>query len=158
MIHRLVQQQVVPAPLDNVWEYFCTVSNLNEITPPSMQFEIIYGGEGPMFQGKLIEYRVQIIPMIKSRWLTEITHVQDKAYFVDEQRIGPYSFWYHEHYFDIVESGTRMTDRVTYSLPLGPFGGLINSIWVKRKLEMIFNYRSHKMREVFEPKSNHDES
>lgn len=141
MIHQLTREQVVPAPLDEVWEYFATPKNLNEMTPPDMRFEIIYGGEGAMFQGQLIAYRVQIMPLIKSRWLTEIAHVEEKVYFVDEQRIGPYRFWYHEHRFEAVDGGTRITDQVTYELPFGPLGALLHAIWVGPRLKSIFNYR-----------------
>jgi len=149
MIHRLIRQQSVPAPLDVVWDYFATPANLNEMTPPDMNFEIIHGGEGKMFQGQLIEYLVQFIPMIKSRWLTEIAHVVEKAYFVDEQRIGPYSFWYHEHSFEAVENGTLVRDQVTYQLSFGPLGELVHTLWVGRRLKSIFDYRQQKINQLF---------
>ena len=75
MIHRLYRQQIVPASLDEVWAYFSTPKNLNEMTPSDMKFEIIHGGEGKMRQGQLIEYRVQFMPLLKSRWLTEIAQI-----------------------------------------------------------------------------------
>lgn len=149
MIHHLTRQQVVPASLEDVWTYFATPSNLNEMTPPDMRFEIIHSGEGVMFQGQLIEYCVQFMPWIKSSWLTEIAHVDEKTYFVDEQRIGPYRFWYHEHRFKAVEGGTRISDRVTYALPLGPLGDLVHAIWVGPRLKTIFDYRSEKLKELF---------
>ena len=126
MIHRLTRQQVVSTPLDEAWDYFATPKNLNEMTPPDMKFEIVYGGEGAMFQGQLIEYRVQFMPFFKSRWLTEIAHVEEDTYFVDEQRIGPYRFWYHEHHFEAVAGGTLIRDQVTYALPFGPLGDLVH--------------------------------
>ena len=149
MIHRLSKSQIVPAPLEEVWAYFSTPKNLNELTPPDMKFEIIHGGEGDMFQGQLIEYIVQLMPLIKSRWLTEIAHVEDQSYFVDEQRIGPYSLWYHEHRFEAVEGGTRISDTVTYQLPFGPLGDLVHAIWVGPRLKSIFNYRRKKVQELF---------
>lgn len=75
MIHRLHRTQVVPTPLDDIWAYFSSPNNLNAMTPPQMQFKIIHGGDNMMFQGQMIEYRVQLVPMVSSRWLTEITHV-----------------------------------------------------------------------------------
>lgn len=149
MIHRLKRMQVVGASRSDVWKYFSSVNNLNEMTPPDMQFEIIHGGDGKMFRGKLIEYRVQLLPMVKSRWLTEISHIEDKIYFVDEQRIGPYKYWHHEHRFDSVDCGTRITDQVTYELPFGPAGNLAHILWVKKKLEHIFDYRCEKINVIF---------
>jgi ligand-binding SRPBCC domain-containing protein len=149
MIQRLYRQQIVPASLDDVWAYFATPQNLNDMTPDDMQFEIIHGGEGKMLQGQLIEYRVQFMPLVKSRWLTEIAHVEDHAYFVDEQRIGPYRFWYHEHRFDAVEGGTQITDQVTYMIPFGFLGDIVHALWVGGRLKGIFDFRMLKINELF---------
>ena len=149
MIHRLHRTQVVPAPLDDIWAYFSSPKNLNAMTPPHMKFEIIHGGDNMMFQGQMIEYRVQLVPMISSRWLTEITVVEEKVFFVDEQRIGPYRFWHHEHRFETIKGGTSITDQVTYELPFGPLGDLVHSAWVRNQLKLIFNYRHEQMQEIF---------
>ena len=102
-----------------------------------------------MHPGQLIEYRVKFMPLFRSRWLTEITHAQEPTYFVDEQRIGPYRFWYHEHLFKTVQSGTRITDRVTYELPFGLLGDLVHQVWVKNRLNGIFEYRAEKINRLF---------
>lgn len=149
MLYRIKKDQTVPETLDVVWDYFSRPENLNELTPPDMHFEITHNDSDNMFQGQLIEYRVQFMPFLRSRWLTEIAHVEDRAYFVDEQRIGPYRFWYHEHLFETVENGTRIIDRVTYELPFGPLGDLVHSIWVRPKLNAIFDFREHKITEMF---------
>ena len=149
MLHRLYQQQIIPTPLDEVWAYFATPHNLNEMTPPDMKFETLHGGDEKMFQGQLIEYSVSFMPLVKSRWLTEIAHVEEKAYFVDEQRIGPYRFWYHEHRFEAVEAGTQITDQITYELPFGILGDIVHAVWVKYKLNRIFEFRKKKVAELF---------
>jgi ligand-binding SRPBCC domain-containing protein len=149
MIHRLHREQTVPALLETVWEYFCDPKNLNAITPPDMNFEIRAGGAVRMYEGQLIEYRVEFIRGIHSRWLTEIAHVRECEYFVDEQRVGPYRFWYHEHAFETVLSGTLMRDRVTYAAPMSILGDMINEIWIARRLNYIFDYRRKKIIELF---------
>ena len=149
MIHYLYREQIIPASLSDVWSYFCDPKNLNEITPCDMNFEIIKGGDVKMFEGQIIEYRVEFLRGTHSLWLTEIAHVQDGAYFVDEQRAGPYRFWYHEHIFEEKLSGTKMTDRVTYVIPFGILGDLLNAIWISKRLENIFNFRSQKIDELF---------
>ena len=149
MIHRLLRQQVVPAAIDDVWAYFATPHNLNEITPPNMNFEIIHGGMEKMFPGQLIEYRVQFIPLFKSHWLTEIAHVEENHYFVDEQRRGPYRFWYHEHLFTPTNEGTQIMDHVTYELPFGLLGESVHALWVKMRLKNIFDYREIKIKHLF---------
>ncbi len=149
MIQRLYRQQLVSASLDEVWAYFATPKNLNEMTPEDMKFEIVHGSDAKMFQGQLIEYRVQFMPFIKSRWLTEIAHVEDRSCFVDEQRIGPYRFWYHEHRFEAVKSGTQITDQITYVLPFGILGDIVHALWVGGRLKGIFDFRHKKVKELF---------
>ncbi len=149
MIHSLYREQVIPAPLDKVWEYFCDPKNLNSITPPDMNFEILTGGDVGMYEGQLIEYRVEFVKGIRSRWLTEISHVRECEYFVDEQRMGPYRFWYHEHSFEGTSSGTLMKDRVTYAVPLGFLGDVLNQLWIAGRLNYIFDYRRKMIIELF---------
>lgn len=149
MIHTLYREQIIPAPLDIVWEYFCDPKNLNRITPPDMKFEILSGGDVRMYEGQLIEYRVEFVRGIRSRWLTEISHVRACEYFVDEQRLGPYRFWYHEHGFEATSSGTRMTDRVTYEAPVGVLGEILNRLWIAERLNQIFDFRRRTIMELF---------
>ncbi len=149
MVHYLVREQTVPAPRQKVWDYFCDPQNLNAITPPDMNFEILQGADAKMYPGQLIEYRVEFVRGIRSRWLTEISHVRAGEYFVDEQRVGPYRFWYHEHGFQDTPAGTCMTDRVTYVVPFGVLGVLVNTFWIRKRLEQIFDFRRQKIVELF---------
>jgi len=149
MLQRIHRTQDVPAGLDEVWEYFSNPLNLNALTPEDMDFEIIRNDFKQMVQGQLIEYRVKFMPLLRSRWLTEIAHVRQRAYFVDEQRLGPYRFWYHEHLFEAVPGGTRITDRVTYELPFGPLGDLVHALWVGPRLKSIFDYRQTRISALF---------
>ena len=149
MVHYLVREQIVPAPRQKVWEYFCDPQNLNAITPPDMNFEILQGADVKMYPGQLIEYRVEFVRGIRSRWLTEIAHVRAGEYFVDAQRVGPYRFWCHEHGFQDTPAGTRMTDRVTYVVPFGVLGDLVNTFWIRKRLEQIFDFRRQKIVELF---------
>jgi len=149
MVHYLQREQIIPAPVQKVWDYFCDPKNLNEITPPDMNFEIVQGGDVKMYEGQIIEYRVEFLRGVRSLWLTEIAHVRDGEYFVDEQRVGPYRFWYHEHMFKKVPNGTRMMDRVTYVVPFWMLGDLLNAVWISRRLDHIFDFRRQKIVELF---------
>ena len=100
MIYYLHCEQIIPASPEQVWAYFANPNNLNELTPPDMNFKIVTGGNTGMYEGQIIEYRVEFVRGLRSLWLTEIAHVREGVYFVDEQRVGPYRFWYHEHLFE----------------------------------------------------------
>lgn len=149
MVHYLYREQIIPAPVQKVWDYFCDPENLNEITPSDMNFEIIHGGDVKMYEGQIIEYRVEFLRGVRSLWLTEIVHVREGEYFVDEQRVGPYRFWYHEHIFEKTEYGTKMTDRVTYVVPFGILGDILDKIWISRRLKNIFDFRMKKIIGLF---------
>lgn len=89
----------------------------------------------------IITYKVSPLLGIKLNWVTEITHVKDKQYFVDEQRIGPYAMWHHEHKIEPIEGGVLMTDIITYQPPMGFLGVIANSLFIKKQLQDIFDYR-----------------
>ncbi len=150
MIHVLEQVQDIAAPPERVWTYFATPANLNEMTPADLAFTIVRGATPQMRQGQLIEYRVGFAPGLRSTWLTEIRHVVEGRYFVDEQRIGPYRLWYHEHHFDpLPGGGVRMTDRVTYCVGYGLLGELLHWLWIGRKLQRIFAFRRQRVAAAF---------
>lgn len=149
MIHHLHREQFIPSPPAAVWSFFSDPGNLNELTPADMRFEILSGGEAGMYTGQLIEYQIEFVRGVRSRWLTEIAHVRDGRYFVDEQRLGPYRFWYHQHTFEPVEGGVRMTDHVTYAIPFGILGDLLNHLWIRRRLENVFDFRAGKIGDLF---------
>lgn len=140
-IHSLKRVQVLPTTLDAAWNFFSTPANLNEITPAYMEFKIrSNSGDGNIFAGQIITYTVKPLLGIPIFWMTEITHVKDGEYFVDEQRFGPYAFWHHTHFFREVRDGVEMTDIVHYKLPFGIAGRLANT-FVKMRLENLFNHR-----------------
>lgn len=136
--------------MDEAWGYFSTPSNLQEITPNELKFKVLSDiKHEKMYAGQIINYIVTPILGIPMRWTTEITHVVSGKYFVDEQRFGPYSFWHHKHFFAPVEGGVLATDIIDYALPLGFLGRLANGMFVKRQIENIFDFREHKLRELF---------
>lgn len=140
-LHRQEYQQLLPISLEEAWDFFSRPENLNEITPDDMQFEILTENIPRMYQGQVIQYNVRPFPMMKMGWVTEITHVQNRKMFVDEQRFGPYAFWHHQHIFEEAENGTMMTDILHYRVPLGIVGKLINALFIERKVKGIFEYR-----------------
>ena len=130
--------QKIPAPLEQVWDFIASPKNLKIITPPSMGFDITSNnGNDKMYEGMIIRYKISPVFGIKTTWVTEITHIKPFQYFVDEQRVGPYNLWHHEHFVDKVEGGTLMTDIVTYQPPLGFLGAMANAMFIKRKLDEI---------------------
>jgi ligand-binding SRPBCC domain-containing protein len=148
-IYTLHSKQNLPITIDKAWEFLSSPKNLKTITPEYMGFEIKSGAEKPMFAGQIIQYIVTPVLGIPTKWVTEITHVDDKKYFVDEQRFGPYALWHHKHFLREIPGGVEMEDIVDYKLPFGLLGQLAHPFLVKPKLKEIFDYRQQKLIALF---------
>lgn len=149
-VHSIKTVQKIPVSLNEAWQFFSSPANLQAITPKDMGFEIISLHHGDiMYAGQIIEYKVRPLLGIPLYWMTEITHVEYKKYFVDEQRFGPYSLWHHQHHFKEIDGGVEMTDIVHYKLPLWFVGDIAQALFVRKKLNNIFTYRFNKIEELF---------
>jgi ligand-binding SRPBCC domain-containing protein len=141
-VYSLKSVQKIPVPVPEIWDFFSSPKNLPELTPAALGFKIISRHHGDkIYQGQIIEYKVSPLFGIPLYWMTEITHVEDQQYFVDEQRYGPYSMWHHQHHFRPVEGGVEMTDIVHYKNPFWVLGDLANGLIVRKKLREIFTHR-----------------
>lgn len=143
--------QSIPVTIKEAWDFFSSPHNLAKITPPEMGFTVTseLDAAQKMYPGLIITYKVSPMLGMKLNWMTEITHVAEKRYFIDEQRFGPYKFWHHQHHFTAIDGGVRMDDILTYGLPMGILGQAANQILVAGKLQEIFTFREKKVIELF---------
>ncbi len=149
-VYSLQTVQKIPASLDTVWNFFSSPNNLKDITPTNLGFKVISKYHGNvMYAGQIIEYTVSPLLGIPLYWMTEITQVKDKEYFIDEQRFGPYSLWHHQHHFKTIEGGVEMTDIIHYKLPLWFLGDIAHGLFVEKQLRGIFNFRYQKTEDIF---------
>jgi ligand-binding SRPBCC domain-containing protein len=148
-MYQLKTKQIIPTDLETCWNFFSSPKNLKIITPEYMGFEVLFEIPEKMYAGLMIEYEVKPLLGIPMKWITEITHVDEMKFFVDEQRKGPYQIWHHEHHFKQVENGIEMTDIVSYEIPFGVLGKIAQPLIVKNKLNQIFDYRFQKVEELF---------
>ena len=148
-IYQIKTKQKLPISAQKAWEFLSNPNNLKTITPSYMGFHIIENENTEMYSGQIIKYTVSPILGIKINWVTEITHVKNLEYFVDEQRFGPYSFWHHKHFIKEIKGGVEMVDVLDYALPFGILGRIFHPVIVKPKLNEIFNYRREKLIKIF---------
>jgi len=149
LVFRFSSKQQLPISIDEAWDFLSNPNNLKKITPDYMSFDVVSGADKPMFSGQIIQYIVTPLFGIKTNWVTEISHLVENKYFVDEQRFGPYSMWHHKHFIKSIEGGVEMEDIIDYKVPFGFLGRLIHPILVKPKLIEIFEYRTLKLIELF---------
>jgi ligand-binding SRPBCC domain-containing protein len=147
-MYKLNREIIVAAKPEKVWKFLSTPKNLNELTPRDLSFKILSDLPDEMYNGLIIEYKIKIPLAGTWHWITEIKHIREGKAFVDEQRKGPYKFWYHFHEIKEVSGGTKIIDTVHYDIPFSIAGKLMHSIFIKNKLNEIFDFRSERFEEI----------
>src|SRR6478672_5145306 len=148
-VHQLKSVQRLPVSLQEAWRFFSDTNNLLTITPPFLNLKVanqVFGVK--VYPGQIIRYKVRPLAGIGVSWMTEITHLEEERFFVDEQRKGPYKLWHHQHHFKAIDGGTEMTDIVHYAIPFSFIGEAFHPV-VKKKLMEIFSFRFDKINTVF---------
>jgi ligand-binding SRPBCC domain-containing protein len=148
-LFRLNRIQFIPIPISDAWRFFSDPRNLQRITPPWLNFKITCDVPEQMYPGMLLTYTVKAIAGIPMNWITEITHVREPFFFVDEQRFGPYRFWHHQHRFKETDHGVEMRDIVHYALSFGLLDSMINHLFISGKLAEIFSFRKAAITQIF---------
>ena len=148
-IYQYNSKQKLPISVDEAWNLLSNPNNLQKLTPSYLGMITISGAERPLYAGQFIQYLVTPILGIKTKWVTEITNVVDKVYFVDEQRFGPYALWHHTHFINEIDGGVEMEDIINYKVPFGILGQLVHPFLVKPKLNEIFEFRRKALIEMF---------
>ena len=148
-IYTLKAIQNLPIGIEEAWGFFSNPYNLKVITPEWLNFKVTCKLPEKMYAGMIISYKVHPVLGMPMNWVTEITHVKEPVYFVDEQRFGPYKLWHHQHHFKETIDGVEMTDIVNYALPFDPFSRPINSLLVKNRVGEIFKFREKKLEDLF---------
>ncbi|MFM6976562.1 MAG: SRPBCC family protein [Sphingobacteriaceae bacterium] len=149
--YQLKFEQTLPITMEQAWDFFSSPLNLAKITPAHMSFVITSDfKEGQkMYPGMIITYKLSPLAGVKINWMTEITHVKDGEYFIDEQRFGPYALWHHQHHFKEVPGGVHMTDILNYAIPYGFIGRIANRVFVAKEVQSIFAHREKAVEKLF---------
>lgn len=146
--HILERKQIIYRPRDEVFEFFADAKNLEEITPPELNFKITTPEPIEIQKGTIIDYKLKLRG-VSIKWKTEITQWNPPFDFIDSALKSPYKQWIHLHKFSIGENGeTIMEDVVRYRLPFEPLGDVAH-FYVKKELNYIFNYRYKIVEEIF---------
>ena len=146
-MYTLQREQRVKASPAQTWAFLQNPVNLDVITPPDLRFRIVSTIPPVMHNGLIVEYRITIPFIGTHSWVTEIKHIREGISFVDEQRLGPYRFWYHYHEITEEKGVVVLRDLVSYQPPFGVLGQLVHWLYIRRTLARIFDYRREKLAE-----------
>lgn len=142
MIYQLQRTQQLYCAMEMAWDFFSSPTNLSRITPEGIKFKMLSQlPDGHIFKGMVIDYTVSPMLGIPLNWRTEITQVNEHQSFTDTQRKGPYKLWHHLHEFIPNEHGVLMKDTVNYALPFSVVGRIAHKLFIRKKLDQIFDYR-----------------
>jgi len=150
MLFQLKQKITLNTTMKEAWDFFSNPRNVKVVTPPKLNMTITSELPDTMYEGMIISYKVHPILNIPLTWVTEITKIIPNKLFIDEQRHGPYKMWHHEHFFREVDNGIEVEDLVSYIMPFGPLGILVQKLHVQMELESVFDYRTKVLKEKFE--------
>ncbi|KAA3633280.1 MAG: hypothetical protein DWP97_09470 [Calditrichaeota bacterium] len=156
-LYTLKRKQIIPFDRNTVFSFFKSPENLEKITPSDVGFTIITPNPIKMQTGAVLDYTIKLAG-IPVRWTTLITDYDEPHSFSDVSIKGPYSFWHHRHWFEETETGTIMYDEVTYALPFGFLGRIVHSLWVKKQLDNIFNFRAKIISDIFSSLSQKEQT
>lgn len=148
-LYSLRERTLLPTTLERAWDFFSSPKNLPVITPTELNFKVISDAPEETYAGLILHYTVTPLLGIPLQWVTEITQVEKKRLFIDEQRFGPYRFWHHQHQFSETADGVEMIDLVHYALHGDPLSRPLHALIVRPQLEKIFGYRRQKLKELF---------
>jgi len=149
-MHQFKKKQNIFISVKEAWEFFSQPENLAKITPPNMNFNILSRSDaGEMYPGMIITYKVSPLLNLSVNWVTEISQIKEHKYFIDNQIQGPYKIWHHEHHFKETEIGTEMRDILFYEVKFGVIGQILHKLFIRKRIEEIFNYREVKIKELF---------
>ncbi|MBN2595383.1 MAG: SRPBCC family protein [Marinifilaceae bacterium] len=148
--YQFQKEQFIKATIEEIWDFISSPQNLKKITPENMGFDIRTPNlPDKIYEGMIISYTVRPLLGIPTNWVTEITHLKEKFYFVDEQRVGPYKLWHHQHIIMPKENGVLMKDIVSYQPPFGLLGRIANALIIRNTLNDIFDYRTNVLKKIF---------
>ncbi len=150
MKYQLYREQRLRCDIQTAWDFFSNPVNLSKITPKDMGFIVLTEAvDKPIYEGMEIDYTVSPVLGIPLKWKTRITQVLYQKNFTDFQVLGPYKLWNHFHEFCQEGDEVLMKDTVDYELPMGFLGTIAHRIFVRKKLENIFNYRFSVLEKMF---------
>ena len=153
MRYQLYKEQQLNCGIETAWQFFSSPHNLSKITPADMGFTVTSDlSDEPIYEGMEIDYIVSPLLKIPMKWKTIITKVEFQKNFTDVQAKGPYKYWSHFHELEANDNGVLVKDTVTYEMPFGFLGTIAHKLFVKKKLESIFNYRYQVLEKKFNRK------
>ncbi len=135
----------VKSDLDSVWGFYKTSECFKSLTPSFLQTNVLQdlNDNDQMSEGKVQKIEMSFYGL-KLGWITMITEVKEQSYFKEICLKGPFRKWVHVHVFKDIAEGVLVIDEISYLPPFGRCNGIMNMLFIKPVLKLMFQYR-HRM-------------
>lgn len=118
----------------------------SRLAMPPIIMQVIDDRRSSLTQGE-IAFRLWLGPL-PLPWLARHEAGETPESFKDVQVEGPLQHWVHEHIFEDVAEGVRLTDRIHFSHKSGLPGWLTRLFFDGLPLRMLFTYRHWQTRRM----------
>ncbi len=131
-----------------LFRFHLNTNNITVISPPFPVVSDIKMSSNPLAKGSTVNLTVSFI-LFKMKWFLEVSEVEGNSLVRDTQLKGPFKAWVHDHIFEDIPGGTRMTDEVRFIPPFGLLG-LLALPFVYLQLHLMFSDRHRRTKKYFE--------
>ncbi|MCB0722066.1 MAG: SRPBCC family protein [Ignavibacteriae bacterium] len=141
---------IINCSIDKVFDFHSDVDNLVKLSEYGSMKVRIVSVNLPLNKGSEILLSVKQFGILKISWLLQIEKFERPYLFSDTQLKGPFKKWKHEHRFESIGDSTKNTDRIEYEMPFGFLGKIAHSLFVRKRIEKLFEFRHKLVKELLE--------
>ena len=122
-------ETVVNADIDTTFAWFEHEGSFRRLMPPwEVAQEVRADDSLEVGSQRVFKFPAPGAPFINLTWVAEHTGYDKPNYFADTMVKGPFWKWDHDHYLKEENGVTTVVDDVTYSVPFGPLGMLVDKV------------------------------
>jgi ligand-binding SRPBCC domain-containing protein len=148
-VFTIERRQRLKVSREEAYRFISNPALMGGIIPADLGLQVLNHIPDRVYEGLLLHYRLKPLFGVPVHWLGEITYCDEPSRFVDEQRLGPFAFWHHEHRLREIPGGVEMSDLIHYAVPFGPLGSVVNTLVLGPRLRRIFDYRESALARKF---------
>jgi ligand-binding SRPBCC domain-containing protein len=139
-MHIFEHQSVIPTTIDRMIAFHSDPAALSRLTPPPVIMQLHRDDRSSLTEGEL-EFTLWFGP-VPARWVARHEPGPTATSFADRQIRGPLKSWRHEHVFEAVPGGVKLTDHIRYEHAEGGAWSLFTRVFFsKPNLRVFFIYR-----------------
>jgi ligand-binding SRPBCC domain-containing protein len=149
---QITVKTTIHAPLQDVFDAACNLDLHTQTTRHTR--EKVVGGRlsGLLELGDEVTFEATHF-FVRQKLTARIVQMKAPHSFRDEMLRGAFEALHHDHRFEVVEGGTRMTDVLTWTSPLGVLGKVADALFLKRYMTKFLQRRNRELKRLVEARN-----